>query len=73
MFRQCGLTAGRPHPILLWSSDSEQARGGRPVADLAFIYDNSDEGRILVVERTPQEAPLVHDAARWAMIEKAAP
>jgi predicted ABC-type ATPase len=44
-----------------------------PSADLAFLYDNSDEGRVLIAERTPEAYLSVHDAARWAMIEKATP
>jgi predicted ABC-type ATPase len=62
---------------MLWSGDRAGLANMRhhylPVADLASIYDNSDEGRVLIAERTPQEALFVHDAARWAMIEKAAP
>jgi len=42
-----------------------------PLADVAAIYDNSDTGRILIAERTPDTSLVVHDAARWAFIEKA--
>jgi predicted ABC-type ATPase len=42
-----------------------------PLADVAAIYDNSDEGRTLIAERTPDAPLVVHDAGRWAMIEKA--
>lgn len=44
-----------------------------PLADGAAIYDNSDEGRTLIAERTPDASLVVHDAARWAIINKAAP
>jgi predicted ABC-type ATPase len=42
-----------------------------PLADVAAIYDNSDEGRTLIAERTPATPLLVYDAARWAMIDGA--
>jgi predicted ABC-type ATPase len=42
-----------------------------PLADVAAIYDNSDEGRTLIAERTPEASLVVYDATRWAMIERA--
>lgn len=42
-----------------------------PLADAAAIYDNSDVGRVLIAERTPDVPLVVYDAVRWAMIEKA--
>jgi predicted ABC-type ATPase len=42
-----------------------------PLADVAAIYDNSDEGRTLIAERTPGVPLVVHDASRWATIERA--
>jgi len=42
-----------------------------PLADAAAIYDNSDVGRVLIAERTPDVPLVVCDAVRWAMIEKA--
>ncbi|MCE9523789.1 MAG: zeta toxin family protein [Alphaproteobacteria bacterium] len=42
-----------------------------PLADIAVIYDNGDDGRALIAERTPQTGFVVHDAGRWALIEKA--
>jgi predicted ABC-type ATPase len=43
-----------------------------PMVDIATIYDNSDDADlILVAERTPGAALVVHDPARWAMIEEA--
>jgi predicted ABC-type ATPase len=65
-----------PHDVVVrryWAGLANMRHQYLPVADLASIYDSSDEGRILIAERTPQEALLVHDAARWAMIEKATP
>jgi len=44
-----------------------------PLADLALIYDNSDEGRALIAERTPGDSLVVHDARRWALIKGAKP
>jgi predicted ABC-type ATPase len=44
-----------------------------PLADLAFIYDNSDEGRALIAERTPEDSLVVHDAFRWALVKGAKP
>jgi predicted ABC-type ATPase len=43
-----------------------------PLSDIAMIYDNSDAGRLLMAERTLDVPLVVYDAARWAMIEKAA-
>jgi predicted ABC-type ATPase len=42
-----------------------------PLADVAVIYDNSDEGRSLIAERKPDGSLVVHDGGRWTMIEKA--
>jgi predicted ABC-type ATPase len=42
-----------------------------PLADIAAIYDNSDEGRVLIAEQLPDVPLVVHDAIRWAMIERA--
>jgi predicted ABC-type ATPase len=44
-----------------------------PLADVAAIYDNSDEGRALIAERTPGGPLVVHDATRWATIERTTP
>jgi predicted ABC-type ATPase len=41
-----------------------------PLADVAAIYDNSDEGRVLIAERTPNTSLMVYDATRWATIER---
>ena len=41
-----------------------------PLVDVAAIYDNSDEGRTLIAERTPDAPLVVHDAKRWATIER---
>ena len=42
-----------------------------PLSDGAQIHDNSDRTRILIAERTADAPLVVHDAVRWAMIEKA--
>jgi predicted ABC-type ATPase len=41
-----------------------------PLADEAAIYDNSDIGRVLIAERTPEAPLVIYDAVRWAMIER---
>jgi len=43
------------------------------LADVAAIYDNSDEGRTLIAERMPNASLVVHDPARWAMVERVSP
>jgi predicted ABC-type ATPase len=43
-----------------------------PLADVAAIYDNSDERRTLIAERLRGEL-VVRDAQRWAAIERARP
>ena len=42
-----------------------------PLADLATIYDNSDDGRVLIAEKAPGASLRIHDGARWALIERA--
>ena len=49
-----------------WISSSLPA-----LADVAAICDNSYEGRTLIAERVPGAPLVVHDAGRWAMIERA--
>jgi predicted ABC-type ATPase len=44
-----------------------------PLAEVAAIYDNSDNGRIMIAERTPDADLIVHDSARWAAIVRATP
>jgi predicted ABC-type ATPase len=44
-----------------------------PLADVAAIYDNSDGHRTLVAARLPKDSLVVHDADRWAKIERARP
>ena len=44
-----------------------------PLADVAVIYDNSDGHRALIAERLPKGSLAVHDADRWAAIERAGP
>src|SRR5205807_1542788 len=41
-----------------------------PLADSAFIYDNSDGEGVLVVERHGNEPITIHDGGRWNQIEK---
>jgi predicted ABC-type ATPase len=42
-----------------------------PLADVAAIYDNSDETLLLIAERIPGVPFVVHDTTRWTMIERA--
>jgi predicted ABC-type ATPase len=42
-----------------------------PLADVAAIYDNSDKGRTLIADRTPEASFVVYDTTRWTMIERA--
>jgi predicted ABC-type ATPase len=42
-----------------------------PLADAASIFDNSDAALALIAERTPEGSFVVHDAFRWATIERA--
>jgi predicted ABC-type ATPase len=41
-----------------------------PLANMALIYDNSDQDRVLVAE-TQSAQFTIHDSARWRAIEKA--
>jgi predicted ABC-type ATPase len=43
-----------------------------PLADIAVIYDNSDEGRVRIAEKGEDTPFVVHDKARWNRIEEAA-
>jgi predicted ABC-type ATPase len=43
-----------------------------PAANIVAIYDNSDQARVLIAERTAATALKVTDGTRWAAIEKAA-
>jgi predicted ABC-type ATPase len=42
-----------------------------PLADAASIFDNSDAALTLIAERTREGAFVVHNASRWAAIERA--
>ncbi len=42
-----------------------------PLADVALIYDNASVGGVLVAERSAGGEFIVHDAAKWRMIEEA--
>ena len=52
-----------------WAGLTNMRRLYLPLADVAAIYDNSDEGRTLIAERRPDAPLVVHDAVRWSMIE----
>jgi predicted ABC-type ATPase len=42
-----------------------------PLADVAAIYDNSDEGRVLIAERSAGKTLVIGDSGRWAKIGSA--
>jgi predicted ABC-type ATPase len=42
-----------------------------PIADIAYIYDNTDEGGILIAERQPGQDLVVRDNRRWRHILEA--
>jgi predicted ABC-type ATPase len=42
-----------------------------PIVDIAYIYDNTDEGGILIAERQPGQALVVCDDRRWKQILEA--
>jgi predicted ABC-type ATPase len=42
-----------------------------PIADVAYIYDNSDSGGVLIAMRDAEAALTVHDSGRWARIMEA--
>jgi predicted ABC-type ATPase len=42
-----------------------------PLADVALIYDNSDDGRVLIAEKSPSRELIVHDKKRWTAIKEA--
>jgi predicted ABC-type ATPase len=42
-----------------------------PLAHAALIVDNSDEEGALIAEREPDAPLVIHDTARWALIEEA--
>jgi predicted ABC-type ATPase len=39
-----------------------------PIADIAYIYDNTDRGGVLIAERQPGMALVVRDDRRWKLI-----
>lgn len=41
-----------------------------PLADTALIYDNSDDGGVLIAERRPGKQLVIHDQGRWQRIER---
>jgi len=42
-----------------------------PIADIAYIYDNTDQGGILIAERQPGQTLVVCDDRRWKRILEA--
>ena len=42
-----------------------------PLVDVAAIYDNSDGGTVLIAERQRDASFIIHNEARWSLIEEA--
>jgi predicted ABC-type ATPase len=42
-----------------------------PIADIAYIYDNTDKGGVLIAERQPDNSLIVRDTRRWNLIVEA--
>jgi predicted ABC-type ATPase len=42
-----------------------------PIADIAYIYDNTDRGGVLIAERQPGSLLVVRDDRRWKLILEA--
>jgi predicted ABC-type ATPase len=42
-----------------------------PLVDIGLIYDNSDEGGLLIAEHSLSSSIIVHDRIRWSQIEEA--
>jgi predicted ABC-type ATPase len=40
-----------------------------PLADAAFVHDNSDGDGILIAERRGEAPLMIHDRMRWKRIE----
>jgi predicted ABC-type ATPase len=69
--REGGHNIPRDVVIKRWKSGIANMRElYLPLSDIAAIYDNSDAGRTLIAERKIDAPLVIHDAARWAMIEK---
>ncbi len=43
-----------------------------PVADVAYICDNSDERRVLIAEQKPESGLSIYDRRRWKLMKEAA-
>jgi predicted ABC-type ATPase len=41
-----------------------------PLVDTAVIYDNSDNGGVIIAERRRGSRFVIHDRARWQRIEE---
>jgi predicted ABC-type ATPase len=52
-----------------WKGISALRESYLPMADVAAVYDNSDKGRRLIVERQPGQRLRVHDEETWKQIE----
>ena len=42
-----------------------------PVADVAYICDNSDERRVLIAEQKPESGLSIYDRRRWNLMKEA--
>jgi predicted ABC-type ATPase len=42
-----------------------------PIADIAYIYDNTDRGGVLIAERQPGLPLVIREDRRWKLILEA--
>ena len=56
-----------------WTGLSNMRAFYLPLADVAAIYDNAAAEPILIAERISGADLIVHDPARWRLIEEASP
>jgi predicted ABC-type ATPase len=63
-----------PHDVVVrryWAGVVNMRDLYLPLADAASIFDNSDAALTLIAERTRGRSFVIHDASRWAAIERA--
>jgi predicted ABC-type ATPase len=65
---------GIPDDVVIrryWAGVANMRNLYLPLADVAAIYDNSDERRVLIAEKLPGTPLVIHDTTRWEMIKAA--
>jgi predicted ABC-type ATPase len=56
-----------------WAGLANMRKFYLPLADVAAIYDNSDQGPALIAQVTPNADLVIHDPQRWTAIERQSP